>query len=249
MLNYIKSELYRSKRNGVLLSVFIGCLMILGAVVLVLHHYVNDPDFGYSNTRYTLSNIYMQLSMVYVFTIVFAMAYFGNEDRDHTLKHTVAFGIKRSTIYIGRLITTELICIVGYIILCSCFTGLSFLLLNHSNAGEIGNLIKVSLYCLPCLMFGIAITHTLILLFDNMGVSIGLAAGFIYILPLILNTLGRKIVIIHKMSYFLPYNLVSYDGPAAQMNGNEWHATVIGLGWLCITIVAGILLYQKKEIK
>ncbi len=252
MINYIKSEVYRTLRNRNLALVSaIGTIISLAGIVLLKYMIQIDASFRYGNTKFALSNIYYQMFLTLIATVVIAGFMHDGEDKQHTIKHSVAFGIKRSNIYLGRLITQFMVTIVLYVVVVSMFTALSFALLKHSNQGELDLLIQISVASITCLGAGLAATHYFLMTSENEIMANLKAVSFLWIIPVILNMVGRKIAVIQKMADLFPYNAVDFS---SLINGEvalAWsmiHSLLIGLGWIVFFAVMGLLKYQKKEV-
>lgn len=132
-------------------------------------------------------------------------------------------------------------------------TGMSFLFLVHSHAGEIAILVRISLGCLTCLLAGLTISYFFIMNSENQ--MIGATWGTVVIMgvPVICNLVGRKVEIVQKIGSIMPYNLISYSGKVTSSNGSDLGAavntTVIGVIWVAAFLLIGLMLFQKKEIK
>ena len=254
MLNYIRSEFYRSLR---IKNLKVAAIAFLGLIFLLIGALVYfgkmDATFPYANTEFALGNIYNQMTYLFVVIAFLSMLIDDSECKNHTIKHSVAFGIKRNTIYFGRFFVQVVVCTVIYIVMTLTLTGLSFLLLEHSQVGEVGHLLRISIGEYTCLLAGLAIAYYFIMKFENQSVAISWALIALVIVPIACNIIGRKIELIHKFTYVLPYNLVSYDGPLVDLQGNMVAtvvgATIVGLLWMLLFLWIGSIEFRKKELK
>jgi ABC-type transport system involved in multi-copper enzyme maturation permease subunit len=254
MMNYIKSELYRTLKNRslkIMMAIYIG---LLTAMVLVLYYYrLTDVNFRYANTRFTLGMMYMSMTVIMILTMVISAIVDDSEYKNHTIKHSVAFGIDRKTIFFGKFLVQVIVCVVIYVVILAYLTGISYLFLVHSNVGEVAVLARISLGCLTCLIAGLTISYVFIMINENQ--MIGATWGLIIImgLPIICNLLGRKVEIVEKMGTLLPYNLIASDGKIVTSSGMDFGAAVsssiVGAVWTVAFLLIGIVLFQKKEIK
>lgn len=254
MMNYMKSEFYRAIRNRNLWILLAACtgLMVL-AVGLLGYFKHTDVHFPYGNTRFALSNIYMQMGIALIISVIFAGFIHDSEEKQHTIKHSVAFGLKRSTIFLGRFFVQAIVSSVLYVILVSFFAGISFLFLQHSNQGEIDSLIRISAGSITCLLAGLAITHYFLMITESETVAYLQAFGVLMILPILCNIIGRKIDVIKNLAVVFPYNVIAADGALVSGDGDIGKAMLssllIGSVWVLIFLVAGVLQFQKKEVK
>lgn len=253
MLNYIKSELYRNLKNRNLKIAVAVCFVLIVALVFILANFLHtEVGFVYGNTRFALSNVYLQMGTMLILTCMFSLYLHDNEEKYHTIKHSVSFGVSRNTIYFGRVIAQVISCIVIYVVLCAVLCILSFIMLEHSNAGEVQALIIGSLVDLPCLIAAIAITHFFLMSIESQNAAFMYSISIVWILPLILDLLARKIVALRTIIDFLPFNAVSYDGPMFE-NSNMFlgaaETIAIGAVWAIAFLVLGMIRFSKKEIK
>lgn len=254
MLNYMKSECYRIMRNKSLgiLTVVCGVLMI-GLVLALKYFDMFDPAFPYGNTRFALSNLYMQMNLLLMAAMVFSAFMHDNEEKHHTIKHSIAFGIRRSTVFLGRFAVQAIVGILIYIVLAGIYTAVTMAMLNHENVGELESLFRVSLGSATCLLAALGITHFFLMLYENQTAAYMGSITVLLILPSILNLLGRKVEAVRILAGYFPLNVVSINGPLVSVDGNEVMAVLksllTGAVWLAAFLVLGVVKYQKKEIK
>lgn len=254
MMNYIKSELYRTLKNRslkIMMAIYIG---LLTAMVLVLYYYrVTDATFRYANTQFTMGMMYTSMTIVLILTMVISSIVDDSEYKNHTMKHSVAFGIDRKTIFFGKFLVQVLVCIVVYLVILAYLTGISYLFLVHSSAGEVAILVRISLGSLTCLLAGLTISYVFIIINENQ--MLGATWGLVVIMgvPIICNLLGKKVEFVDKLSTLLPYNLIASTSKIVESSGKDFgasvSATVIGAVWTVAFLLIGIVLFQKKEIK
>lgn len=137
MLNYMKSEWYRQRNNRGLQNTILVCLGLIILMVAVLAFFGRRPGFAYANTYFAFNGIFTSMSGIFPLTLVFAGFMENNSrNRQSPLKNSVAFGIPRSSIYLGKFLVQLLICTLVYLILPAVLVCLSWLFLEHSNEGE-----------------------------------------------------------------------------------------------------------------
>ncbi len=253
MLNYIKSEFYRTLRNRNLYLLIGICGLLMCSLVVVLKSFTIEPKFPYANTRFALSNIYAQMELLLMFTVVFAVFMHDNEDKQHTIKHSISFGIKRKIIYMARFLVQAIVSSIIYIVLVSVFTALSYGLLEHQNIGELQSLIRVSIGSCACLFAGLAITHFFLMNFESQNMAYVFTFSILIIIPSIFNLLGRKVEVVRIISKVLPFNVISYNGPLVNLKMNELQAVLyalsIGVIWMTVFLIWGVLKFNHKEVR
>lgn len=255
MLNYIKSEFFRMAHNRNLHIAVGACGALMIVLVVVLKLFSKDPAFSYANTKFALSNIYMNMGTLLIVTVVMSAFMHGDEDKQHTIKHSVSFGIKRSTIYIGRFCVQMAVSCLIYVVLVSLFTVASYLLLPHSNLGELESLIRVSIGGCTCLIAALSVTHYFSMSVESQhAATVGpLAIVVLVAVPYILNTLGRKVEVFRIVGGFFPASAIDtgsslVSGGADVMQGVV-SALLIGAVWTIVFCILGIRKFNRLEVK
>lgn len=253
MVNYIRSEIYRTIKNRNFKIMFVIFAVLIVASVVVLNNMMKvDSTFRYGNTRFALGNIYMQMTMIFTVVVVFSAIMDNAECTNSTIKHSVSFGISRNTIYIGRFIVQAIVGILVYILMFILLISLSFLLLKHSNVNEINIYIRVTIGSATCLLAVLAVTHFFLMNIKNQAIALTFPVIIMVVAPGIINMIGRKVEIIKSIAYYLPYNLVGFDSELVQ-GGSGIKVYLIplavGLVWIVTFILSGIYVFNKKEIK
>lgn len=249
----MKSELYRTVRNRNLQIFTCICATLMLALVVVLKFFGQDPTFTYANTRFALGNLYMQMKMVLLVAIVFSAFMHDNEERNHTIKHSVAFGIKRSTIYLGRFFVQVFVSSLIYIGLVTIFTVFSYMMLSHKNTGELESLIRVSFGSFTSLVAALAVTHFFLMVSENQNTAYVGALSILAVLPMICNLLAGKVVLIKQLTSLFPINVVSINGPLVFVEGNVYIALfksfIIGALWVMLFLLLGVVKFYEKDVK
>lgn len=253
MLNYMKSEGFRIMKNRSLFILTLICAGLMAGLVLVLYCFKKVPSFPYSNTRHALANIYMQMNFLMLAVIAFGASMHNNEEKYHTIKHSVAFGIRRSTIFLGRFFVQVLASACIYVALTVMFTVLSYALLYHENVGELESLIRVSLGSVTCLTSSLAVTHLLLMNADNQGMAYVAAVSIVAVIPSLLNLLGRRVGLVQKLAELFPINVLAYNSPLVSAEGMAYpeilRSLAIGLVWTVLFLALGMVCFQHREIK
>ena len=254
MINYIKSEFYRTLKNKnfkIMCGIFVGLIVTL----VILLHCMNkvDSSFPYGNTKFALSNIYMQMPVLTVVIVFLAYLIDDNEFKNRTIKQSIAFGISRVRIFLGKFIVQAILCCIIYTILVTFFAALSFLALPHSNVGEFSALVRVSVGGLTCLLASLAIAYYFVMNFKSQNIGMTLAMAILFILPVMVNYLGRKVELVNEFAKYMPYNILNYDSILVSGNGDfsavYGEPLLIGLVWLIAAIVLGLVHFNRKEIR
>lgn len=253
MMNYIKSEIYRTIKNRnfkIMCVIFI--ILIVAAITLISFSAKVDTTFRYGNTRFALGNIYNQMTMFFTIAVVFSAIMDNGEGSNNTVKNSISFGISRKTIYFGKFIVQVIFSILTYIVMSALLVALSFLLLEHSNVNEIETLFRVSIGGATSLLAVLAVTHFFFMNNNNQVIGLTFPIIIMVIIPWSLNIIGRKIEIFHSIAYYLPYNLIAYDSALVEAKSGLGVCalpTVIGALWMVTFLILGIYYFNKKEVK
>ncbi len=256
MSNYIKSELYRffcGKRMYRLFGVVLGLII---AMVLVLAYFGHEPGFSYDTVSFALGNVYNSVNYLLLVVLFLAAFLDDNESKQHTKKHSVAYGISRTKIFFSRFLSQGLICLGFYITFNLVLVVLSYLFLENDHAGAIETLIRTSIGAFPLFLAALATAHCFIMNIENVVTAEGFSIGVILILPSILNMLGMKVEFIKKISYWFPYNLATpflNDDSVLSLTWNTsrgmLNCYIAGILFMVFFLLLGRYMFEEKEIK
>ncbi len=259
MINYIKSELYRllHSKSSYLFIIMCSALLVSANVVLALVGRT-DAGFYFDNTAFSLSLFYGDLPIVFLLCISVASTVFGNEHTNHTLKNSVSFGISRGCIYLGKFLVEIIYSLVAFLIIGGVYVGSAYLLLEHSNTGELELLFRASFVALPLLLFAVATSNCFLFIFEGTGGAITAIIGVLLAFPIVSNYLAMKFVIFQKISRILPWNLITkisfntseiqlilpWEGSTGYLN--YW---LYGAAQMLLMVLIGYFVFRRKEIK
>lgn len=256
MRNYIKSEMYRffcGKRMYAAFGIATGLIL---AMVLVLAYFGREPGFPYDTITFALGNEYNSINYLLLIVLFFAAFLDDNECKQHTKKHSIAYGISRKKIYFSRFISQSIVCAGFYILANLILVILAYMFLENDNAEAVETLIRSSIGAFPLFLAALSIAHCFIMNIENTITAEIYAIGIILIIPEIFNRIGMKVEIVEKLSYWFPYNMA-----APFINNNSvlsltWNTSrgmfncYIGGGiFMLFFLLLGRYMFEKKEIK
>lgn len=256
MLKYIKSELYRVMH---LKSVYITsgvCIGLLLAMNLVLWGFAKTtPDFSYDTTRFSFSMLYTGMMVPFMMTIVFASIIFSNENKSGTLRNSIAFGLSRYTILIGKWIVTLFSAFVCLFVIILIFVGSSYLLLENSNVGELQELLNAIWGCIPLFIAATTGGLVFLLLIDSETMAVWAWFGIMVGVPIITNLLGLKFSFFQWFGKWTLLNLIQTQAGTDSVTF-IWSTAeglkqcfIAGILGTIVFIAIGIIGYRKKELK
>lgn len=254
MLNYVRAELYKVTHRPysyLFLIVVVGLeLLLIGGVALAnvgttfIHAYSADM----------LMTMLPLLSTGLYLTLIVGDMVFSDQYKHGTLKNEISFGISRSRVYLGKLMTEAIVGVILVPIVVGIYLALSLVLLpGDEDTGMMLRLLGNALAgAIPLYLGALGVTH---LFFSNIkssmlasllpvfllaagGPAMDLAANFA---P---GALGAVAKVIYPVLLTTPFDKLSGDlGWPFLLN-----AWAIGLTWLIVTTLLGLTLFHKKEI-
>lgn len=256
MKNYVNSELFRMLHNKKLYLLIGAAAALITAMGVVLAAFGKDPDFPYATTAFALGNEFRSMNYLLVIVSVLAMYLDDNEHRQHTMKHSAAFGISRMTIYIARFLAQVIAGVVIYVLMNLLLVGVSFALLKHSNSGEVTELFRAMAAGIPLFLSALAVTHCFLMNTESAVSAETYAVLFLLLLPVILELLGKQVGLIARLSYWHPYHLAAPFLDEHAMVQLTWNLPggmrdcfLSGTVLTLVFTAAGLDAFQKRELK
>lgn len=250
LLNYISSELYKTKnRMYAKMFILISCICVVGAVALLKMTAVN----GFNPNM----NFVLQISPVFYVAFEFLIlivvdVVFSEEYKHHTLKNPVAFGIDRKSIYIGKVVVEIAYAIVVFVICMSVLILASYLILGVDTS-TFGYDIKIfllkSLTFLPLGIAALSFANFLAFTINSSNIFSLIYVGLVIGASKIISLLGYFNQNILKLNAFLPSTYMKMFQNEGIANELIVKSFGIGVLYLVIFAILGIVLFSRKEIK
>lgn len=266
MLNYIKSECYRTlhSRSTYVMTGILVILPILFHVILYVTGAATaaEADFPYDNTSFSFSFL-VSSPMVFAYAgLIVAGTLYEDERKNGNLKNTVAFGISREKIFVGKCVTAVLLASVLMAVTLCAYIVSAWLLLEHTGPTTL----QILLTEIPA-VYGIAVAYmilgiVLLSYFQNQIIATALWMATIQVIPGILLLagmflLGRwNIGFLWEFAQLLPANLFQYG-----IDVNRSHCEVlwqtsqgmttciaVGAVGIVISLLLGLGMLRKKEV-
>lgn len=251
MLNYIKAELWKAvRRRGIV--IFYLVLFLLAATFCVEVSGGRFEDLA--------SGVCVVLILGMLMGPILAHQVDGHTQE--TLKNELSFGLSRGRIYLGKLIAVLVIgLLMAGSILAVCVGG-GWLLTDHSADPQAAQVsLEVLLFALagavPLWCGMAAVCHMAALLISSTAVW---ASGYY-----ILFFFGQPILLLIAAAFFhgntscwqinlleailMPYTLLMPQFLSGWLTwGYQVWCWSIGMGWLLVSALVGLLLFRRKEI-
>ncbi len=258
MLNYMKSEIYRVTHSRAVYMT-VAVLTALPLLVNLILHWTDGitPGFRYGTTSFSYSNIIINPMIYCYIACIIAAVLYESGRRNGNLRNTVAYGVSRTEIFIGKCIVSLITSLVILATVMSVFIGSAMLLLKHEGPAGIGTLLReipaVSLTAVAALVLGILIFE----LFESTTVGMIIWFLLIQILPTVLFYMGLRFDAVMKVAMWFPVNIFR---TGVVMNMSQcivlWDTTdgmikclITGGVSVVIAGAAGLLLLRKRDLQ
>lgn len=258
MINYIKSELYKSRHNRSFRNFVIVLLVLSVGFVCLLSCFSNTSSNRYCNTEFALSNLYDGVGVFIFITLLMQTKIELSEEKSNPIRYSVNYGISRFTIYAGKQIVGILISSLVYVIICSLYIGISYLLLEHSNVGELEITIRALIAGLSIFIATYALGQMFLLNIKSSTISIFLSMVLIIGISIITRIIGVKILFFKELNNWCLYSL--FEKKEMIINGETvynyvWYNNIgiikcyiVSTVWFVLSNLIGIAWFNKKEI-
>lgn len=261
MTNYIKSECYRTLHTkwvygaGIILS---GLTILFHLVIWLFTTFT--PNFRYHTTSFSYSNLVSQPMLYCILAFVIAAILYEGERRNGTQKNTIAYGISRTSIFLGKCIVSLITALALLIPVMAVYIGSASLLLSQDGPVKLQDLLleipAVSLVAVSSLILAIFVMEV----FERNIIGILVWYLILFGIPKILFLLSIKLHFLYSVAFWLPANFFN-NGYSPQMVVNMSECTTIwdtpfGMAKCLVAGIVGILLFgvcgifilRKKDI-
>lgn len=261
MVNYLNAECYKAFRRKYL-YIFLAVILCLAAAFMVL---LRVEGFRETQTAEgmimiqqvsvseLLGILTMALSSGLYFLLIATDIVFSDQYKHNTLKNEVSYGLPRGRIYLGKLLSSALVAVALCVVLVGGYLGLS-LLLFPAGEGLEASLRTFGLWltvAFPLWMGGLGLGLFLQFAMKSTAATITyvmivgfLGSGFLELMEVFLPSLKPAADVVRTISLNTPFNLMRTQSPE-QVMGYAW---TLGMAWLGVSTVAGLVCFQKKEI-
>lgn len=251
MRNYLSAECYKVFHRSYFYITLLVCLVLEGLLLWgswLTYHWGNGAIDFYS----TALMIPVLLSVGMYATLLTTDMVFSDQYKHNTLKNEVSYGLSRTRIYVGKLLVSLLVSLAAAVIMVGFYLLGCWVLYPHNELDQAAlSLIGYTLSGALPLWFGaLAVAVFCYFHVRSSTVAAFLTVGILGVLPSILQAFG---ILFHPvfeiMRQFTPAFMLdnlknmAFDGTYI---GLCWAS---GLIWFAVFTVAGVILFQKKEIR
>ncbi len=246
-MNYIKSEFYRTIRcRGFVIAS--GVIFALCAAVIILCAVMNQ-NYTVKVTGSAILGLVIMISGSFLyFAAMIGYLIDNGEKKEHTVKHTVAYGIAREKLYLLRFANQAVWGTAVYFLTAGLLWLLSALLLPGTDAESVNLFWKTIVTLYPLCIGTLALLHAISMNMENTNLSIVPLALILSVLPWALQIIGMRFEIMTEVARWLPSSLANYSR-ILEETGMVEKCWGVGIFWIAASSAVGILLYKKQEIR
>ncbi len=258
MLNYVKSEWYRmihSSTMYVFTGILAGLAFLLNIVLYLLDKY--DTGFRYGTVAFSLSNFVSLMSLMFFVGLIIVSLLFTGEKKNGVLKNSIAFGISREEIFVGKCIVSAAISVCSLIVILVVYMGSAVLLLEP---GIEPNAVLITLKGIVC-MLAMAVAFEILAIalftfFERDIVTYIVWYLIMAVLPQICSIIGLKSELFRSIAAWMPYNylrnevVVNMSGWSCLWETPEGVAKCLisGVIGLFVFLAVGLKICKKQEV-
>ena len=257
MVKYFNAECYKAFRRSYI-YIFTGVFLALVACFMFLlrveSRSVVDDTITMRVDMSTLIGVILQgLTMGLYLLMIAADIVFSEQYKNNTLKNEVSYGIPRLRIYFGKLLAAFFVALVLCAVLIGSYLGMGILLFPAGEA--MGESLRIFALCLlaslPLWMGGLGLFQMLLFFLKGSTTAtvfyimvLGAGSGILDLFGIFLPSMKPVADLIRTISLSTPFNLMLQQGPESVM-GYAW---ALGMAWLGLSTLVGVVGFQKKEI-
>lgn len=244
MLNYIRSEYYRVFRSTLIYATAgILALMILALNLVLASFNRMDPGFPYGTTSYSFSLLVTSPMFYCLLALLLMMVLYESNRRNGNLKNSVAYGISRSTILVGKCIVGITAALFLLTVLLPVYIGSAYLLLPHAGPVHISDMLMEAMAVSLIAVASLILCIVLLELFEHASYSFLIWLAIVQIIPTILLYLGIKIDVLRKIAMWMPWNFFKLGMKVNTVHCIALWDTTRGLVRCLVTGALGILIF------
>jgi len=242
MFNLLKADFYKLKKSKAFLFSMVACLG-LGAIHMLMPGApaeIMGVDSGLGALELLAINFHPQIFVAFIVVFVTAEFQLG------TIKNTISRGISRRQIYLSKFIVTNVATVVLlliYVLIHVVFGTIRW----GFNPYETISIYQVANFIGLHLLFVIAYTAFFMLiaiLFRHLAGA--LVTGYLYIIMIGLLFLAE--VEGSLIRYELHWNVNNF-GIFEPTYPEPWHGIIVALAWIVISLILGVIIFKKQDIK
>jgi len=235
-------------------AVLCGFALFLNIILFVFGN--EDSEFRYATTWFSLSNLTANLDFILVCALVIVALLFSGEKKNGTLKNSLAYGVSRNDMFVGKCIVCSIAGMLSMIVILVVYIASSYLLLDNTSILPMQILLKGICFTIPSAIASIVLAVTLFSICDSEITAIIWWLGIMYLVPTIFYYIGFRVELFSLISEWMPENFLSKE-VAINLSGYDclWDTSygairclVSGIAGILVFGVIGMTKFNKKDI-
>ncbi len=258
MRNYIKSEWYRVTHTStiyVFTGVLAGLTLLMNLVLWAFDK--TEVAFPYGTTAFSLSFLACSMVILFVVGAILACLIFAEDKKNGSLKNSIAFGIPRTKIFLGKCVVSTVVSLISMAAILVVYLGSAVLLLEP---GVELHAVKITLQGVACVIPMAVASEVLGLALCTLcekEVQAGIDWYVIMMgIPYICFIIGLKFEFWSKIAAWMPFNYLSKE---VKVNMGGWSCLwqtpegiakclISGFIGLIVFLAFGLLVSKKQEV-
>lgn len=244
MLNYMRSECYRLKKD----KGFYKAVVILGGLVLAMNvvlalagNYL--PGFRYGTVRFSLNMYTSGMFFTVILGAVVPACLFWEDRKNGVLKNAISYGISREKLFVGKCIVAFYFTFLTLCAVLAIYAVSAWLLLDHQEWEPLKELLMGVVASLPSGIGSLIFSILLGCIFQKEMTSVIIWISVYYVIPMVFFLVGMKIELLAKVFRWMPY---CFLGTEAMVSMNAYQCpwdTAGGLGRCLLSGFIGIVIF------
>jgi ABC-2 type transport system permease protein len=243
MLNYMRSEFFRifhSKVIYIMMAVLVGISLLVNGVLTIFLHVTEG--FRYGTFRFSLNTLTSSLFYMLVVAAAVAWILFSSEMKNRVLHNTVAYGISRDRILLGKCIVGLAVCLILLAVLLVSYVGSAYLFLDEPEWLPLRELLTGILSMSLCAVSAMVFMIVLHLLCQKESYAVLWWILIFVLIPFACMLLGMKVDVFHRLASWMPFSLLKMDAGISFSDYQCLWDTAAGFARCLISGIAGILI-------
>lgn len=252
MLNYIKSEYYRTFHR-MYYWMAMGIVILLYLTFIGISIAINRSGGGLEGDLLLGMTTMMIPAIGLYATVLMTDIGFSDEYKHLTMKNSIAFGTPRSVIYLGKWVMAltlslfSAVLLLGLIVLTAKFC---FPADPESFLQTLKTMLQQFVLCLPIWIGGLSVAMMCVFLCKSNLIFVLLFFSIVSILDTVFQALGALWnPVFESLRFFTLNHQIALISSLSIQPENAWMTWAVGLGYAALSTAIGLIFFQKREIK
>lgn len=255
MWNFVRSEWYRifrSKEIYVVTGTIAGLFLLIDIVIFSFS--LSDESFAYGTVKYAMSLILGNPALLSGGGAILATYLCEEENKQKTLKNTVAYGISRERIFAGKCLALLSACILSMTVILLVHTGAAVLLLEGPSGEYVIRMLFSVAAALPFTIGSTILVIAAYTIYEKEMTAVIVWVLVIMGIPKLFMALGVKFEVLARIAGWMAFNNFQNQSAALNLDKLYWETgeglfrfLVSGFAAILIFFLYGIWKIKRKE--